>query len=301
MRSFRERLLRAFGAGEDGEGPAGGCRSEPGELREELLPPEERHGREALAAAAGASFPALAALAGDPSLAPFRLEEALFLDTETTGLSGGAGTLVFLCGTARFRGDGAVLLRQHFLPSPAAEPAFLGAILEDLAAAPLLVTYCGKSFDRHRLADRFVLHGLDASVRTRAHLDLLHLARRAWRERLDDLRLRTVEEGILSVEREGDLPGSLCPELYLAWLRGHAVDLEPVFRHNRMDVISLALILARLGQDPAAEDAPRWLLAAHARRFDRADPARAAALYGRAGEEGGRTRCLLAAARRARR
>jgi len=104
-------------------------------------------------------------LAGDPDLASFELGDALFLDTETTGLAGGAGTLVFLCGTGRFDGDGTFVLRQHFLIGPGREIPFLKAILADLAATRILITFSGKSFDRHRLADRFALHGMDGWAR----------------------------------------------------------------------------------------------------------------------------------------
>ena len=291
MRSPRDRLRGLFGAGSPA--PGGGGRKEVPSLREKVYPAEARHGESALGAARAASFPSLSVLAGDPSLSSFRLRDALFLDTETTGLAGGAGTLVFLCGTARFREDGTLLFRSRFLPGPGGEKAFLQGVLEDLEGVSVLVTFSGKSFDRHRLADRLAFHGMDERVRRMGHLDLLHPARRVYKRHLPDARLRTLEERVLGVLREDDLPGSECPRLYLDWLRGHAVDLEPVFRHNEWDVLSLVVLFAALGRDPWAGPAPLPLLRAHAGRWEKKEPLRAARLYERCGDDLGRALCLI--------
>ncbi len=305
MRSARDRLRGILGGGSWGRGdrpagdrlPGGGGRDYP-LLEEKVLPPGTRHGGDRLEGALSASFRALAVLAGDPALAEFSAGEALFLDTETTGLAGGAGTMVFLCGTARFLEDGSLLFRRWFLKSPGGERAFLEGILGDLSRASVLVTFSGKSFDRHRLADRLAFHGMDEAVRRMTHLDLLHSARRVYRKRLPDVRLRTLEERLLEVFRGDDLPGAECPRLYLDWLRGHAVDLEPVFRHNELDVLSLVTLLARLGRDPWEGAVPLPLLAAHAARLEKADPLKAAILYGRAGKDLERALCLARGGRK---
>ncbi len=298
MRPARERLKGILGGGDRGGGP--GTRG-PGRefppVEEKVFPPGAMHGEDRLGAAREASFRALAVLAGEPALAEMDPGRALFLDTETTGLAGGAGTLVFLCGTARFLPDGRLLFRRRFLPGPGEERPFLEGILEDLSRASVLVTFSGKSFDRHRLADRLAFHGMDEAVRRMLHLDLLHPARRVYKKHLPDVRLRTLEERILRLYREDDLPGAECPRLYLDWLRGRAVDLEPIFRHNELDVLSLVTLAARLGRDPWAGPVPLPLLAAHAARLEKKDPLKAAVLYARAGKDLEQALCLVRAGR----
>ena len=297
MRPARERLKGIFGGSGSAPGgssrpPLSGSRKDYPLLEEKVFSGSRLHGEVRIDAALSASFQALAVLAGDPALAGLDPREALFLDTETTGLAGGAGTLVFLCGTARFREDGSLLFRRWFLGSPGGERAFLEGILGDLEQVCVLVTFSGKSFDRHRLADRLAFHGMDEAVRRMLHLDLLHSARRVYKKLLPDVRLRTLEERVLGIAREDDLPGSECPRLYLDWLRGHAVDLEPVFRHNEWDVLTLVVLLAGLGRDPWAGPVPLPLLRAHAARLEKAEPLRAARLYERAGRDLERALCL---------
>src|SRR5690349_7443316 len=72
--------------------------------------------------------------ANDPRLAALPLSKFAFLDTETSGLSGGTGTYTFMVGVARFVDDRFVL-RQFFMRDPAEEPAMLEAIARFLAPA----------------------------------------------------------------------------------------------------------------------------------------------------------------------
>ena len=51
------------------------------------------------------------------------LSKTVFIDTETTGLAGGTGTLAFLIGVGTFEEDGSFVVRQFFMRSPAEEPA----------------------------------------------------------------------------------------------------------------------------------------------------------------------------------
>jgi hypothetical protein len=76
---------------------------------------------------------------------------------------------------------------------------------------------------------------------------LLTIARRIFKPRLPDCALQTIEQAVLDLHRSEDLPGTLIPSRYVAWLREGEDDvLEPVFVHNRQDVLSMALLLARL-------------------------------------------------------
>ncbi len=169
------------------------------------------------------------------------------LDTETTGLGTGAGTVAFLVGIGRWEGP-RYRVRQLFLPDYPDEPAFLAALAQELPATAWLVTYNGRSFDWPILVTRYRLHGCRAPDLA-GHLDLLSVARQLWRHRLPDARLATVEGAVAGVSRRGDLPGALIPDKYFAYLRtGHGGMLRDVATHNRQDVVSLARILVELSE-----------------------------------------------------
>ena len=175
--------------------------------------------------------------------APDELRHPLFLDTETTGLSGGTGTVAFLVGLAWREGDG-LALAQYFLCDFDQEQALLWAVGQCISQAGVLVSYNGRSFDWPLLQTRLVLRR--AVWPSPPHLDLLTLARRIFRPRLPDCALQTIEQTVLDLHRADDLPGSLIPSRYFAWLRqGDPRSLEPVFLHNQQDVLSMALLLAR--------------------------------------------------------
>lgn len=200
----------------------------------------------------------------------------LFLDTETSGLSGGTGTWAFLCGLARIDGQ-TLLVRQYLLTRLDAEPAYLELLQAELDGADLLITYNGKAFDIPLLATRFRLAGMRAELDAKTHLDLLFGVRRAFRRVWPNCRMETAETRLLHFRREGDLPGAEAPRAWLAWLRqGRIEPLAGVFDHNRWDLLSLpalACALTQVCQDPAAAGADVRALAGHFRR--RGDTARA--------------------------
>jgi hypothetical protein len=170
----------------------------------------------------------------------------LFLDTETTGMSGGTGTVAFLIGLAWREGDGLMLI-QYFLTDFNQENALLWAVGQYVEHAGVLVSYNGRTFDWPLLQTRLVMRRVDPAWPSPPHLDLLTLARRIFKPRLPDCALQTIEQAVLDLHREEDLPGTLIPSRYFAWLReGDERVLEPVFLHNRQDVLSMALLLARL-------------------------------------------------------
>lgn len=174
--------------------------------------------------------------------------EAAYFDTETTGLSTGAGTVIFLAGVARLDGH-RVTVRQYLLPDFPYEPALLRALAADLATAPRLVTYNGRSFDMPMLAARLTVHGLFRlqAALPAEHDDLLPDARRLFRRPLGGARLADVEAGVLGVRRETDCPGSEVPARYFGYLRDSSPDiLAEVLDHNFQDVVSLALLEAEL-------------------------------------------------------
>ena len=187
-----------------------------------------------------------AILAGHSAFSRFHFRDALFLDTETTGLSGGTGTLAFLVGLGWYE-EGSFVTRQLFARDFSEEPALL-ACLTDLAKAKrFLVTFNGRAFDMNLLAARFILNRMQDPFAAMPHLDLLHPSRRLIGHRLENSRLVTIEEKILGHTREGDIPGYEIPQRYFDWLRMKRPELiADVIEHNRLDVISMAALLLHL-------------------------------------------------------
>ncbi|MEY6432649.1 ribonuclease H-like domain-containing protein [Thioalkalicoccus limnaeus] len=232
----------------------------PGVLcREQQLPGAETWGSSTLDQGRAALPELCDGPAGDPT--GWR-----FLDTETSGLAGGTGTWVFQVGILRPMAGG-WRLRQFLLARLDAEAAFLAAIAEELAGVSRLVTYNGKSFDRPLLATRFRLVGIADPLAEAPHLDLLAWVRRAFAEVWGDCRLVSAEERLLGLRRFDDLPGAAAPQAWLDWLRqGRVAPLEAVLRHNRRDLLSLAVLpvpLALTYRDPAATGAAPQSIAGH--------------------------------------
>jgi uncharacterized protein YprB with RNaseH-like and TPR domain len=216
-------------------------------VRRETLELDSIHGEWSLAEARGARSDAFAFLCGDPALEALELERAFFLDIETTGLSGGAGTHVFLVGLAWLE-PGRLQLWQGFLRGPEEEPALLADIAERLRGSSGVVSFFGKSFDRHRLQDKMRVHGLRPPFARLPHLDLYHPCRRLYGPALPDGRLATMERALCGFSRARDLPGSQAPAAWFDFLAGRAHRLEQVFEHNRHDVLSLVALYAHLGR-----------------------------------------------------
>lgn len=236
-------------------------------LLERRQPLSPRHGRWRLADCV-AALPAVCEQAsGDPS-------GWCFIDTETSGLAGGTGTWVFVCGIGRLEGD-TLLLRQWLLTRLDTEQAMLSLLAADLAEATLLVSYNGKAFDLPLLAARFQLAGLASGVgpdwlRT-AHLDLLYPVRRAFARQWPDCRLASVEQRLLGFRRQDDLSGAEAPSAWLDWLRrADDARLGAVLRHNRFDLLSLAALvpaLAAVERDPVRHGADVAAVARHRLRL----------------------------------
>lgn len=224
-----------------------------------IAPGSSRHGDRCIRDLASLDMGRLAVLANDPALRDLECRQALFLDTETTGLAGGTGTVAFLIGLGWFDGDRFVT-RQLFARDFAEERATLQSLRDLLRGRAFLVSFNGKAFDAGLLATRFVMNRLPNPLAGLPHLDLLHPARRLLSHRLADRRLGALEASILGFEREGDIPGSEIPQRYFDWLRRRDGRLmADVFSHNRLDILSLAALAARLAEliDPLAEASRR--------------------------------------------
>jgi uncharacterized protein YprB with RNaseH-like and TPR domain len=167
-----------------------------------------------------------------------------FLDTETTGLAGGTGTYAFLIGVGSIDAEG-FRLRQFFMRDYGEEASLLWRLTEHLAQFDVLITYNGKAYDQPLLETRFRMVRARHPFDRMEHLDLLFGARRLWKLRLESCRLMDLENQILGVEREGDLPGEMIPYCYFEYLRTRqAFKLVPIFHHNAIDILSLACLTA---------------------------------------------------------
>jgi uncharacterized protein len=171
-------------------------------------------------------------------------EKWCFLDTETTGLMGGSGTYAFLIGVGRITAQG-FRVRQFFMRDYGEEASLLSALTKHLKQFDVLITYNGRTYDQPLLETRFRMVRQRPPFSALEHLDLLHGARRLWNLRFDSCRLVELENQILGVERQGDLPGELIPYVYFEYVRTQEIfRLMPVFHHNAIDILTLACLTA---------------------------------------------------------
>ncbi len=175
------------------------------------------------------------------------LKKLIFFDTETTGLSAGAGTQMFLLGFACFEEE-EVVVRQYFLPSPDSESALYHYFLHDVGKLDHLVSFNGKAFDWPRLKTRHAyLRDTVPKLPQFGHYDLLHAARRLWKHSLPSCRLGVLEEEILGIKRSEDTPSHLIPLLYFDFVREQKLEfISSIFEHHEKDVLSLIALYSRL-------------------------------------------------------
>ncbi len=202
---------------------------------------------------------------------PLDLEHCVFMDTETTGLGGGTGTLAFMVGLGFYR-QGTFWLYQGFLRDPSDEPGMLAKIEELLTGIDTVVTYNGKSFDVPLMHTRCVINGFQRVFEGMRHIDLLHVARKVWKHRLPSRTLGIVENEILGFFRsEEEVPGWMAPELFFQYQKtGDASGVVPVFYHNAMDILTLGVLLrvaAELVNDPYGFNSPGVDLVSIARMY----------------------------------
>ncbi len=211
---------------------------------------EHVHGDRALSTALAFAPDRLAQLMTRRDCDRVDLRSALFLDTETTGLAGGAGTLAFLVGIGYFT-EAQFVIEQYFLREPAEEAAMLADLDRQVNLREHLVTFNGQSFDVPLLESRYILSRIAPSFEEKTHLDLLLPARRVWRGSLESCSLGSLEYHMLGVRREQrDVPGSVIPYLYREYLSAGGGDLnddmQRVMYHNLHDILSMVTLVARL-------------------------------------------------------
>ena len=191
----------------------------------------------------------------DERLRDIDFTRTLFLDTETTGLSGGTGTYAFMVGVGSFQGGG-FTVQQFFMRNHSEEKAMLFLLGEILDHCDFLVTFNGKNFDIPLLETRFILSRLGVPFAEKPNYDLLFPSRRIWKRSCHNCRLGTLEAQLLDISREDDIPSELIPYHYFDFVRtGNAGKISRVFYHNRMDILSMVTLAHRIHvtyHDPSA-------------------------------------------------
>ncbi|MBO8130155.1 MAG: ribonuclease H-like domain-containing protein [Candidatus Marinimicrobia bacterium] len=174
--------------------------------------------------------------------------QTIFLDTETTGLSVGTGTISFIIGIG-YLSEEKFFIDQYFIENFNKEAGMLSLLADFLKSYSTMITFNGKAFDIPILESRYILNMLDSPFKNLSHLDLLYPARQLWNLELENCKLSTIEEKILSIKRENDIPGEEVPRYYFRYLHtSDPKEIKPIFDHNRQDILSLVLTTIAIWQ-----------------------------------------------------
>ena len=177
---------------------------------------------------------------------PIEMQDILIFDLETTGLAGGAGTFPFLVGLGIFEPDG-IRVIQYFLPDYGREIIAYLDMITTAGSKKHLLSFNGKSFDYPLLKNRFILNRINDPFASLGHIDLLHFARRLWKNNLVNCSLETIEQEIFLFHRFCDIEGWLIPQAYFDFLRTGQVDaIRRIIQHNQQDIVSLGRLLIHM-------------------------------------------------------
>ncbi len=213
------------------------------------------------------------------SLASLFPRGTLLLDLETCGL---AGSMLFLVGLVRHDGD-ELVLEQLLARNYAEEQAVLHTLWQIAAESSLLVTFNGKCFDWPLVHDRSTYHRIGRVAEWDAiadrpplqlplgptdarpdlqHVDLLHHARRRWRDRLPDCRLQTLERFLCGRHRSGDIPGREIPDAYHRYVAtGRTGEMQAILHHNALDLVTLLQLAMLLTRGENTDESQREIAA----------------------------------------
>jgi uncharacterized protein len=217
------------------------AQAKPLEVFENSYSIHSLYGKIPISAGLKISGEVLSLLSREKSFAERDLSSALFLDLETTGLSGGVGVVPFLVGLGYFR-DGGFRVSQFFLGDLAEEERLVKELERffDQMGFRSVVTFNGKAFDLPLLETRFILHRTALPLSGLPHLDFLFSARSLWSHKHESCRLYHLAQQILEADREEDIPSAEIPQRYFEFLRtGDFSLIEPVLYHNQEDLLSL--------------------------------------------------------------
>ena len=215
-------------------------------LTKEHFPPHFQYGEMALVDILNIPTYPAHLLSKDERLKELDFRRALFLDTETTGLTGGTGTFAFMVGLGFFQEDRFVV-HQFFMRDYSEERASLSLLKGMLESFQFLVTFNGRQYDIPLLETRFILSRIISKIREMPNFDLLYPARKIWKGAYENCRLVTLESQLLGVERTDDIPSEWIPYLYFDYIQtGDARKIQQVFYHNQMDILSMVALAGRI-------------------------------------------------------
>ena len=182
---------------------------------------------------------------GDDMPEEFAADRIIYLDTETTGLMG-AGTVAFEVGLGWQEGS-RFHVKQLVMRDYPEERFLLEEIVRTAENFDVICSFNGKTFDLPLLKNRFIMNRIRTSCLDKPHIDLLHIARRVWKLRLQRCNLTNLEEALLGVPRVDDLPGAQVPERFFSYLKtGDFALLDDVLAHNEQDIVSLQTLLSHM-------------------------------------------------------
>ncbi len=215
-------------------------------LVKDYFPPDFRYGEMTLYEILDIPTYPAHLLTKDERLKGLDFQKALFLDTETTGLSGGTGTFAFMVGLGFFE-KGGFSTHQYFMRDYSEEKACLSLVQEFLESFEFLVTFNGRYYDVPLLETRFILSRIPSRIREMPNFDLLYPSRKIWKGAYDNCRLVTLESQLLGMERGDDVPSEWIPQLYFEYVQtGDAQRIYPIFYHNRMDILTMVALAGRI-------------------------------------------------------
>lgn len=170
------------------------------------------------------------------------LEDIIFMDLETTGLS---NSPVFLVGLLVWE-NGGLVVKQFFARNYSEEPAITSLFTQSMTDKKLLVTFNGRSFDFPYMRVRAAATGIPF-IPEPPHLDMLHVCRGIYKGVYENCKLQTLEKHVCGTTRYGDIPGHEIPDAYHHYVRtSDAEKIVRILRHNALDLITLADLMTRL-------------------------------------------------------
>lgn len=187
----------------------------------------------------------LAVVFGDEEFLQVSPQKLLFFDTETTGLSGGTGTIPFLLGFGFFEED-FFKVKIFILNDLSKEEEFLSEIDSFLESRDYsgVVTYNGKGYDFPLMETRYILYRKRFPLLKKPHLDFLFPARTLWKNTYESRNLGYLGDILLGLSRSEDIDSSQVPMLYFNYLRSNSFSLiEKVVEHNALDLVGLSALL----------------------------------------------------------
>jgi len=233
---------------------------EPLKLFENPFPLDTKYGKTTLSLGLDIKGEILTYLSKDPAFENLDLSTALFIDLETTGLSGGTGVVAFLVGMGYYRDDKFYVV-QYFLGDLAAEEQFIQELDQFFSQMNFqsIVSFNGKNFDLPLLETRFILQRQPLVLSELPHLDFLYSARSLWRHKYENCRLFHLAREVVEADRAEDIPAAEIPYRYFQYLQtGNFELIEPVLYHNQEDILSLLGVVI-VGSLLFSEENEEWL------------------------------------------